>query len=573
MTSLLSRTCCLVFLFLVRGIKHRYHPFTHKITASSYVVRRATVTSMTTGHVPSSDPVITALTDLNEAQHAAVTANLAHIRVQAGPGSGKTRVLVNRVAYMIREQNVLPRDILAVTFTNKAANEMKERLGKLLSTSSTTLSTDNKTNNNYELVHCTTLHSFCANVLRKYGPKSDRSFTIYDDTDSKKLVRNILTEMKEDLDVSSPVRVREAISMLKRECLLDRSSSFDDYDDESWLIESNKSSGSRSRRLRFNDPFYNVVQQVYQRYREALRMNNAKDFDDLVGDTLALLRASDRARESARDRAKASTTGSRRNSLSSSKSKSISNSVKDGSSNDNDDASTKSGTEQEEDREDNERRKGIAPDDADAIQGALRLYPVFLLYLIPRTRSLTPSYTRWKMSSLVIYPLHINTPCDSLFRCDADANPMSGAEWLRKRYKHVLCDEWQDVDKCQYELLKALVMPSQATGMKQDTNGISSGGVSDDGSASRGGVGDDGSASRGGVVNSDSDSASIASMDIKTSVNIVHAPPPPAPPLALARTLFVVGDTAQVTGLSHTILISSLHIRIISCCIPTQFGY
>ena len=282
-----SQTSRIVFLFLVgigtilafqRRVKHPFIP--HKTT--SFVLKRE-VTIMES---------MTALTDLNEAQFAAVTANLAHIRVQAGPGSGKTRVLVNRVAYMIREQHVLPRDILAVTFTNKAANEMKNRLGKLLSDKSTP-----QQDKNYELVHCTTLHSFCASVLRKYGPKSERSFTIYDDTDTKKLVRNILTEMNEDLENSSPVRVREAISMLKRECLLDRSSSFDNNDNNG--LESK--TGVGSQQLLFKDPFYKIVQKVYQQYREALRMNNAKDFDDLVGDTLSLLRASDRAKMTANE--------------------------------------------------------------------------------------------------------------------------------------------------------------------------------------------------------------------------------------------------------------------------------
>ena len=115
----------------------------------------------------------------------------------------------------------------------------------------------------------------------------------------------------------------------------------------------------------------------------------------------------------------------------------------------------------------------------------------------------------------------------------------SGAEWLRKRYKHVLCDEWQDVDKCQYELLKALVLPYQTTGVHQDrgerTN--SSGGgntnsrVDDD---------DDDDENR-------SDDASDGSDGSRSADHIVHSQPPPA--LPLARTLFVVGDTAQVTPL------------------------
>ena len=374
-------------LALQRYVKHRYHPLSQ--STISFVARKA---ATSTGSVTTSDPVGSPLlTDLNEAQRAAVTANLAHIRVQAGPGSGKTRVLVNRVAYMIREQNVLPRDILAVTFTNKAANEMKNRLGTLLSTSSSTaVSTDKRpqngiANSNYELVHCTTLHSFCAKVLRKYGPKSERSFTIYDDTDSKKLVRNILTEMKESLEESSPVRVREAISMLKRECLLDRSYSYDnydyDYDDDDSELVNNQGSGSRS--LRFNDPFYNVVQQVYKLYREALRMNNAKDFDDLVGDTLALLRAGDRAKDRAIATTTASTTADNHvNTLPSSKS--TSKSVKDGSSHSN---TSQSGKNQEEKKVREKKKRVISPDEADAIQGAT-------LVIIT---SLDPSYSMYPL--------------------------------------------------------------------------------------------------------------------------------------------------------------------------------
>ena len=157
----------------------------------------------------------------------------------------------------------------------------------------------------------------------------------------------------------------------------------------------------------------------------------------------------------------------------------------------------------------------------------------------------------------MIYPIEIDA--------------ITGAEWLRKRYKHVLCDEWQDVDKCQYELLKALVLPYEVTDMELQ-NGLDSstskGGVSGDGVASGGsvvnasggggGVSGDGSRSNldvgvgggGRVGDSDTDSDGEnqnASADVNTAVHLVYAPPPTARPLA--RTLFVVGDTAQVTPL------------------------
>ena len=121
---------------------------------------------------------------LNEAQLEAVTTSSQHVRIIAGAGSGKTRVLTYRIAYLIDQWGADPYSILAVTFTNKAANEMKERVEKLIPGSSAFLTVS-------------TFHSFCARFLRKeshvLGYPS--SFTILDDEDSDKMIVDVLVEM------------------------------------------------------------------------------------------------------------------------------------------------------------------------------------------------------------------------------------------------------------------------------------------------------------------------------------------------------------------------------------------
>jgi hypothetical protein len=208
----------------------------------------------------------TYLHNLNKDQFAAVTADLRDIRVQAGPGSGKTRVLVNRVAYMIKHLGVHPRSILAVTFTKKAANEMKDRLGLIMNDN---YENDNimvnKVNINGKMnqIKCTTLHSFCASILRQYSDKTKKDFSVYDDQDSKKIIKNLLIEKGIDITATNPGKVRNAISMIKRENL-------------------SKLKLNGSTKYIYSNPLFIIANDLLNLYNEALRINNAKDFDDLI---------------------------------------------------------------------------------------------------------------------------------------------------------------------------------------------------------------------------------------------------------------------------------------------------
>jgi DNA helicase-2/ATP-dependent DNA helicase PcrA len=200
-------------------------------------------------------------------------------------------VLVNRIVHLIQEESIDPRNILAVTFTKKAAREMKHRLVKLLGVERSAE------------IQCTTLHSFCALALRKYSPKGLRSFSIYDDQDAKRLIRDILTEAGDDPDLHSPSKVKEAISVMKREGLTvlgDKASvvvkaspgegvlfgvnRYDDEEDDTDTVTRLGIGGGN------NNPLYKLAQDVLREYTTALRINNAKDFDDLVVDTYRLLR-------------------------------------------------------------------------------------------------------------------------------------------------------------------------------------------------------------------------------------------------------------------------------------------
>lgn len=168
--------------------------------------------------------------------------------IVAGPGSGKTRVMAHRIAYLTSVQGVAPWRILAVTFTNKSARELRERAAGLVGGANTGL-------------QVRTFHSFCAFVLRQDGGQIglDPAFSIYDGDDQQKLVRNILEELELDPKQFAPRAILSGISDAKNKMI-----------DDSRLSKISKSY------------FEEVVARVYARYTEQLATANAVDFDDLL---------------------------------------------------------------------------------------------------------------------------------------------------------------------------------------------------------------------------------------------------------------------------------------------------
>lgn len=196
------------------------------------------------------------LAKLNDQQQAAVTTTKGPLLIMAGAGSGKTRVLTRRVAYLIEECGVLPWKILAITFTNKAASEMQERIGQLLGSGGNE-------------VWASTFHSLCVKILRRYADVIgwSKSFSITSSSEQRTLVKNILTELNVDEKRYDPRSVLAAISSAKNELQTP-----EQYQNEA------------------ASPFQEVVANVYLRYQQQLKVNQAFDFDDLIMQTYLLLK-------------------------------------------------------------------------------------------------------------------------------------------------------------------------------------------------------------------------------------------------------------------------------------------
>ncbi|GAB4454961.1 MAG: hypothetical protein Kow0070_02370 [Anaerolineales bacterium] len=194
------------------------------------------------------------LDKLNKQQRAAVTAGNGPVLVVAGPGSGKTRVLTQRIAYLIAEEGVRPWQILAVTFTNKAAKEMQERVGKLLPGQAT------------EGIMLGTFHSICARILRREADHLpiQSNFVIFDTDDQERIVKNVIRELNINEKLYRPASVHAAISRAKNE-LIDA----DNYPVVNYRDE--------------------VVKRVYAEYQKRLVASNAVDFDDILLYTARLL--------------------------------------------------------------------------------------------------------------------------------------------------------------------------------------------------------------------------------------------------------------------------------------------
>ncbi|MCL5995271.1 MAG: UvrD-helicase domain-containing protein [Chloroflexi bacterium] len=147
--------------------------------------------------------------NLNPAQRKAVECKDGPVMVLAGPGSGKTRVLTSRVAYLLETRQVFPYRIMAVTFTNKAAREMRERLNRMVGVAKTG-----------DLM-LGTFHSICARLLRREAPQAglDRDFTIYDADDQLNVVKAALAELNLDEKKYKPGAIHHVISTAKNELI------------------------------------------------------------------------------------------------------------------------------------------------------------------------------------------------------------------------------------------------------------------------------------------------------------------------------------------------------------------
>ncbi len=202
------------------------------------------------------------LQQLNEGQRAAVTYCDGPQLVIAGAGSGKTRVLTYKIAYLLAQHTYQPWNILALTFTNKAAREMKERIGRLVGQEQA------------RYLQMGTFHSVFARILRAEAEHIgfNSNFTIYDQADSRSLVKSIIKEMQLDDKTYKPASVADRISMAKNHLLLPQQ-----YMQSSWAADD-----AQKKRPQ--------VAHIYNRYVERCRQANAMDFDDLLVQTFLLFK-------------------------------------------------------------------------------------------------------------------------------------------------------------------------------------------------------------------------------------------------------------------------------------------
>jgi len=202
------------------------------------------------------------LLDLNDEQKRAVTHEEGPLLVMAGAGSGKTRVLIYRAAWLIKEKKIDPSEIALLTFTNKAAAEMKSRAEKI-------------SEGGYRLGFAGTFHTFCARLMRTWGPNVgvSRDYVIYDSDDSESLMKQIIKDKNLDPKENRPKMYLALISRMKNDLIT--------------VIEQGESA---------RDPFYKQLNVIWREYQNRLVQNQALDFDDLLVKTVDLLKI-DRVRE------------------------------------------------------------------------------------------------------------------------------------------------------------------------------------------------------------------------------------------------------------------------------------
>jgi len=209
---------------------------------------------------------------LNPVQREAVTHDGGPLLVVAGAGSGKTKVLTHRIAYLIRERKLSPFAILAITFTNKAAGEMKERVGGLVGSRLGAA------------MWVMTFHSACSRILRKEAHRLGftPSFTIYDESDSERLITFCSRDLEVDSRRFTPRMIKNAIGRAK-----------DTLTDEDTYAQ-----------IAGDNWHERTIAEVYSLYQARLRQANAMDFDDLIMNTVHLFRLFDDVLESYRERFK-----------------------------------------------------------------------------------------------------------------------------------------------------------------------------------------------------------------------------------------------------------------------------
>lgn len=194
------------------------------------------------------------LNGLNPEQQTAVKTTDGPLLIMAGAGSGKTRVLTHRIAYLMVEKSVNPYNILAITFTNKAAREMRERIYKMMGGVA-------------DEIWISTFHSMCVRILRRDIDRLgyNRNFTILDTTDQQSVIKSILKAKNIDPKKFDPRAILGSISSAKNELITPE--------------EFAKTAG---------EYFQQVVSDVYAEYQKRLRRNHALDFDDLIMITIQL---------------------------------------------------------------------------------------------------------------------------------------------------------------------------------------------------------------------------------------------------------------------------------------------
>src|SRR5690554_615131 len=197
------------------------------------------------------------LDGMNPQQLEAVKTTEGPLLIMAGAGSGKTRVLTHRIAYLIVEKQVYPSKILAITFTNKAAREMRDRIDALLSPGIS------------ESMWVSTFHSMCVRILRRNIDRIgvSKNFTILDTADQLTAIKNVFKQLNIDTKQYDPRTVLHTISSAKNECI---------------TAEQYKANAN------LHNPYEKVVGDVYEGYEKLLRKNQSLDFDDLIMMTITL---------------------------------------------------------------------------------------------------------------------------------------------------------------------------------------------------------------------------------------------------------------------------------------------